>query len=122
MTSYVIFFVYDVTKSLKMRKWRHISSYVHFIKKCPVTTFFSIKFPIEWAIWELYDNFEIFRKKIFQWGRIFKNRGAVSEISTDFQSESGFKLKKKIGESSFEESTELQPPLFPIMSLPYLLT
>ena len=49
MTSYVILFVYDVTKSLKMRKWRHISSHVHFIKKCPVITFFSIKFLIEWA-------------------------------------------------------------------------
>ena len=40
----------------------------------------------------LYDNFEIFRKKKFQWGRIFKNRGAVCEISTDFQSENGFEL------------------------------
>ena len=28
----------------------------------------------------LYDNFEIFRKKIFQWERIFENRGAVREI------------------------------------------
>ena len=42
----------------------------------------------------LYDNFEIFRKKIFQWGRIFENRGAVREISTDFQSENGFELTK----------------------------
>ena len=40
----------------------------------------------------LYDNFEIFRKKIFQWERIFENRGAVREISTDFQSENGFQL------------------------------
>ena len=40
----------------------------------------------------LYDNFEIFRKKIFQWERIFENRGAVREISTDFQSENGFEL------------------------------
>ena len=42
----------------------------------------------------LYDNFEIFRKKIFQWGRIFENQGAVREISTDFQSENGFELTK----------------------------
>ena len=40
----------------------------------------------------LYENFEIFRKKNFQWGRIFENRGAVREISTDFQSEYGFEL------------------------------
>ena len=40
----------------------------------------------------LYDNFEIFRKKNFQWERIFENRGAVREISTDFQSENGFEL------------------------------
>ena len=40
----------------------------------------------------LYDNFEIFRKKNSQWGRIFKNRGAVREISTGFQSENGFEL------------------------------
>ena len=42
----------------------------------------------------LYDNFEIFRKKNFQWERIFENRGAVREISTDFQSENGFELTK----------------------------
>ena len=42
----------------------------------------------------LYDNFEIFRKKNFQWERIFKNRGAVREISTDFQTENGLKLTK----------------------------
>ena len=42
-----------------------------------------------------YDNFEeMFRKKFFQWGRIFENRGAVREISTDFQSENGFQLTK----------------------------
>ena len=35
----------------------------------------------------LYDNFEIFQKKNFQWGRIFENRGDVCEISTDFQTE-----------------------------------
>ena len=40
----------------------------------------------------LYDNFEIFRKKKFQWERIFENRGAVCKISTDFQSENGFEL------------------------------
>ena len=33
--------------------WRHISSHVIFIKKCSVLMFFSIKFPIEWAINEL---------------------------------------------------------------------
>ena len=44
----------------------------------------------------LYDNFLIFRKKNFKWGRIFKNRWAVREISTDFQSENGFKLTKDI--------------------------
>ena len=42
----------------------------------------------------LYDNFEIFRKNFFQWGRIFENRGAVREISTDFQYENGFELTK----------------------------
>ena len=42
----------------------------------------------------LYDNFEIFVKKKIQWGRIFKNREAVCEISTDFQSENGFQLTK----------------------------
>ena len=42
----------------------------------------------------LYDNCEIFRKKRIQWGRILENRGAVREISTDFQSESGFELTK----------------------------
>ena len=42
----------------------------------------------------LYDNFEIFRKKKFQWGRVFENRGPVREISTDFQSENGFELTK----------------------------
>ena len=42
----------------------------------------------------LYDNFEIFRKKIFQWERNFENRGAVREISADFQSENGFELTK----------------------------
>ena len=40
----------------------------------------------------LIDNFEIFPKKIFQWERIFENRGAIREISTDFQSENGFEL------------------------------
>ena len=40
----------------------------------------------------LYDNFEIFRKKIFQGERIFENRGAVPEISTDFLFENGFEL------------------------------
>ena len=44
----------------------------------------------------LYDNFEIFRKKI-QRGRILKNRRAVCEISTDFQSENGFELTKDGG-------------------------
>ena len=28
--------------------WRHISSNVCFIKKCPILMFFTIKFPIEW--------------------------------------------------------------------------
>ena len=42
----------------------------------------------------LYDNFEFFLKKIFQWERNFENRGAVREISTDFQSENGFELTK----------------------------
>ena len=40
----------------------------------------------------LYENFEIFRKKNFQWERIFENRGSAREISTDFQSENGFEL------------------------------
>ena len=40
----------------------------------------------------LYNNFEIFRKKI-QWERIFENPGVVREISPDFQSENGFDLK-----------------------------
>ena len=43
MTSYALLFMYDVTKSLKMRKWRHISSHAHFIKKCPVTLIFFIR-------------------------------------------------------------------------------
>ena len=42
----------------------------------------------------LYDDFEIFQKKIFQWRRIFEKRGPVRKISTDFQSESGFELTK----------------------------
>ena len=42
----------------------------------------------------LYDNFEIFRKKFFQWESIFENRGAVREISTDFQLKNGFELIK----------------------------
>ena len=42
----------------------------------------------------LYDNSEIFRKKKFQWERIFENRGTVCEISTDFQFENGFELTK----------------------------
>ena len=41
-----------------------------------------------------YEKFEIFQKKFFQWERIFENRGAVREISTDFQSEKGFELTK----------------------------
>ena len=40
----------------------------------------------------LYDNFEIFRKKIFNGRKIFENRGAVREISTHFQSENAFEL------------------------------
>ena len=40
----------------------------------------------------LYNNFEIFRKKI-QWESIFENPGVVREISADFQSENGFDLK-----------------------------
>ena len=60
--------------------------------KCPVLKFFSIKFPIEWAIWELSTIiFKFFKKKKI-WGRISGNRGAVREISTDFQSENGFEL------------------------------
>ena len=53
-----------------------------------------MKFPIEWAIRELYDNFEIFRKKIFNGEEFSKIEGAVREISTDFQSENGFELTK----------------------------
>ena len=75
--------------------WRHkITKNVHFIKKCPVITFFSIKFPIEWAIWQLSTIILKFFEKNFQWGRVFENRGAVREISTDFQSENGFDLTK----------------------------
>ena len=33
--------------------WRHISSDITFIKKCSEVKFFSIEFPIEWAIGEL---------------------------------------------------------------------
>ena len=53
MASYVILFMYDVTKSLKIIKWRHIFSHVHFMKKCPVIKFFRMKFRVEWAIWEV---------------------------------------------------------------------
>ena len=42
----------------------------------------------------LYDNFEIFGKNKFRWGRIFENRGAVIEISPHFQLENGFELTK----------------------------
>ena len=48
----------------------------------------------------LYDNFEIFQKKI-QWGRIFENREAVREISTDFHLKTVFN-SQNIGESSFD--------------------
>ena len=41
----------------------------------------------------LYDNFEIFRKKKFQWETIFENRGAVREISTDFTGLQNFSQK-----------------------------
>ena len=92
MTPYLIFFMYDVTKSLKMRKWRHISLLVQFIKKCPVITFSSIKFSVERAIWQLSTVILKFFDKNFQWGGILENRGAVREISTDFQSENGFDL------------------------------
>ena len=40
----------------------------------------------------LYDNFEFFWKT--QGVRIFENRGAVHEISTDFRSDDGFELTK----------------------------
>ena len=50
----------------------------------------------------LHDNFEIFRKIEFQWGKIFENRRALREISIDFQSENGFKLTKHM-ESIFKQ-------------------
>ena len=42
---------------------------------------------------DLYDNFEIFRKKI-SLDRIFENREAPRQMSIDFHFENGFELKK----------------------------
>ena len=47
---------------------RHISSHVTFIKKCSVLKFFSIKFPIEWAINEVST---IILKTFKKWHFIF---------------------------------------------------
>ena len=68
----------------------------------------------------IYHNFEIFRKKNFQWGRIFKNRGAVREISIDFQTENGLK-SQNIRQSIFNNDRNYTLiNFFPIMSLPTL--
>ena len=64
----------------------------------------------------LYDNFEFFRKIIFSWGRIFENRGAVSEISTNFQSENGFN-SQNIGESIFKQSFGVAVKMSPLLPL-----
>ena len=60
MTSYVILFLNDVTKSLKRRKWRHISSQVHFIKKLCYNNFqYKISDRMSY-LWAVYENFEFF--------------------------------------------------------------
>ena len=122
MTSYVILFMYDVTKSLKMRKWRHISSHVHLIKKCPVITFFSIKFPIEWAIWQPSTIILKFFEKMFFNGEEFsKIEGQFAKFQPIFILKTVLN-SQEIGKSSFEQSTELETPyFFTILSLPTLI-
>ena len=48
-----------------IRIWRHISSDISFIEKWSELKFFSIKFPIEWAIGELSDDFKNLQKMTF---------------------------------------------------------
>ena len=55
--------LYDVMYR-NIRIWRHISSDISFIEKCSAVKFFSIKFPIEWAIGELSTIILKFCKKI----------------------------------------------------------
>ena len=63
-------------------------------QKCAILIVFQYKiFDRIIYLLDLYDNFEIFRKK-FQWGRIFENGEAAREISIDFQCENGFELTK----------------------------
>ena len=87
--------MYDVTKSLKMRQWRHISSYVHFINKMSRCNVFQNENPYRMSyLRTLYDHVENFQKIKFQWERIFEKTLAFCEFSTYFQSKSSFDLTK----------------------------
>ena len=117
MTSYVILFMYDVTKSLKMRKSRHISSHVHFIKKCPVITFFSMKFPIEWAIWQLSTIIlKFFEKKIFNGEEFSKIEGQFAKFQPIFNLKTIFN-SQIIRESIFLQWSGVAVKMSPLLSV-----
>ena len=118
MTSYVILFMYDVTKSLKMRKWRHISSHVSFIEKCPVITFFSMKFLIEWAIWELsMIILKFFERKIFNGKEFLKIEGQFAKFQPIFNLKTVLN-SHKIGESSVDRRWKSRHLIFFPLSYP----
>ena len=57
----------------------------------------------------LYDNFEIFRKKKFNGEEFLKIEGHFAKFQPIFNLKTVLN-SQKIGESSFEQSTELQTP------------
>ena len=69
----------------------------------------------------LHDNFEIFRKKKFNAEEFSKIEGQFANFQPIFNRKAVLN-SQKIGESSFEQSTELQTPyFFPLChSPPYL--
>ena len=130
ITSNKFLFIYDVTKSLKMRLKRRNFSNVHFIKKCLVIRIFSRKFSIKWAIWKLSSiNLKISEKLKFNIlnfiGREFSKKPlAFCEFSLDFKSENSFELTKdrriEIRCPSCEEHTFVFPTVSLIPLLIYL--
>ena len=65
-----------------------------FYRKMSRLKVFSIKFLIERAVNKLSTIILKFFEKKIHWETISKNRWVVCEISTDFQSDNGFKFIK----------------------------
>ena len=82
-----------------------------------------MKFPIEWAIRELSTMIlKFFKKKIFNGEGFSKNEVPFAKFQPIFNRKTVLN-SQKIGESSFDQATELRwPCFFPIMSLRPLIT